>query len=1050
MDVYLTELVRFLGSQSWQIAILTLVVALATWALRHKTAHVRYLLWLIVLAKCLVPPFVAVPLKILPEGVAFPARPEVPLIAYEGVASEAASRRKAIGELTTIHRPEPAEVRPTVTADTTGGTSLAPWVGLAWGTGALLYLALNLLRGLRGQHVLRRQRRPLPNDLMEDMMAILPPRSWKRLPVAWIVDDIGQPFVWGLLRGNIYVPSRFLEAGDPEHRRHVLAHELSHVLRFDAAVNAIQILAQGLFWFHPFVWWTNRQIRREREKCCDEMAVAQLGTEARAYCHAVVETLARAETSTRPVPSLAVAGPVKNLEERIKTMLTPGKRFHKHPSLIAATTILLAAILTVPTALVLTGRAQTASSEARTDSPQTLHQAAAAGDIEQVQTLLAQGADLNGKDKNGSTPLHEAAGNGWVDVVRLLLEKGANVKAIDASGRTPLHRASRWGSRLICEWFLTKGADVNATDSLRNTPLHASLAGNQVNRHLVEFLLAEGADVNARNEQGETPLHLAGRTERIGAWPGQRAGAAEILLAHGAEVNATDKSGRSPLHVAVEHVQGKTVELLLAKGADIEAKNAAGATALNLAAKNRFWNIVALLVNGGADVNSADSEGLTPLHFAAGAGDTKTVERLIAQGADVNAQDTHGVTPTLWAVSADSRDTVEFLLSKGADTSIQLAAYLGDLTQVKGFIDSGIGVNPQDGYTPSPLQAAAVGDQTEVAEFLLSEGAQVNYADSVGGWTPLHQAAKAGSADAADLLIRNGAEIEAKTKVQGSTPLHLAVSGGDVDMARLLIAHGADVNAKSQSVGYWSGATPLHMAAYSGQKDLVLLLLDHGADINAQKADGMMPTEVAARRSSENHKDVVRLLIDKDADLSNRDVLLFYAGQHQQADLLELLIRQGADVNSRAWGLAPVMAAIWVRNNDAPELAGTLKLLLDNGADPDTKDVAGWSLLHYACSNADLTKLLLDGGANPNIRTRDGDTPLHLVAERGNTAVAQLLISRGADVNAKNSYGFTPLSIAESSDKDRFGEPRETPLTDQVKAAKKEIAKLLSEHGATQ
>lgn len=1051
MHLYLTELMRYLATQSWQIAVLALVMAGLTSALRHKTAHVRYLLWLIVLAKCLVPPFFAVPLKVLPEkDEALPAA----LVAPSAAESATVEPERA-GQIDSLPLSQSSGNRrgdsiaqlaiPSADHSVRGSVNVGAWAAALWLLGAGLYLAMNLLRALRGRHWLHSKRRPLPDEFRKQLAGFCSAHERESVPPIWIVDEISQPFVWGLLRGSIYVPSRFLEAGDPEHRKHVLAHELSHVFRFDAAVNGLQTLAQGLFWFHPFVWWANREIRREREKCCDEMAVAQLGTEAKAYCRAVVETLASAEMPTRPVPSLAVAGPVKNLEERIKTMLTPGRRFYKRPSLVTASIIVLAAFVTVPTALVLTARAQTELPKAGADSSQTLHQAAAAGDVELVQKLLAQGADLNGRDKDGSTPLHEAAGNGWVDVVRLLLEKGANVEATDASGRTPLHRAARWHSRLICEWFLAKGADVNATDSLGNTPLHASLAGNQVNRHLVEFLLAEGADVNARNEQGETPLHLAGRTGRTGAWPGQRAEAAEILLAHGAEIDATDKSGRSPLHVAVENAQGKTVELLLAQGADIEAKNPAGATALNLAARNRRWNIVELLVNGGADVNSADSEGLMPLHYAAKSGDNETVERLIAQGADVNAKDAHGDTPALLAAMWNRRDTVTLLVSKGADTSIQLAAYLGDLAQVKGFLDSGVSVNPQDGYTPTALHAAAIGDQKEVAEFLLSKGASVNAQPSIfGGATPLHFAVFAGSRDLAELLIGKDAEIEAKLK-NGHTPLYYAAYRDEVDMARLLIAHGADVNAKLQ--GPVDGWTPLHTAALYGRTDLALLLLDHGVDINARAADGTMPLELAARGG---HEDMVRLLIDKGADLSNRDILLYYACWNRQKDLVELLIRKGADVNSQAGGLTPAMAAIWVASRDAPELTDILRLLLDDGADPDTKDVAGWSPLHYAANNADLTELLLDEGANPNIRTRDGDTPLHLVAEGGNTAVAQLLISRRADINAKNSYGFTPLSIAESSDKDRLGEPMKTPLTDQVKAAKEEIAKLLREHGSTQ
>lgn len=362
MNLYLTELVRYLAAQSWQIAVLTLVVAAATWALRHKTAHIRYLLWLIVLAKCLVPPFFAVPLEILPQKTAPPAVMEpTPIVPKAGIATESipSSRPHAVVESGRVEQGDP----PRVDDHPSRPLDLRLYAGIAWIAGAGLYLAMNLLRALRGQHWLGARRRPLPVEIRRDTESLLSTRSGRPLPPIWIIDEIGQPFVWGLLRGSIYVPSRFLELGDPEHRRHVVAHELSHVLRFDAAVNALQTLAQGLFWFHPFVWWANRQIRREREKCCDEMAVAQLGTEARAYCHAVVETLASAETSARPVPSLAVAGPARNLEERIKTMLRPDRRFYRRPTAPTALVVLLMAMVTVPTAVVLTVRAQADSTQ---------------------------------------------------------------------------------------------------------------------------------------------------------------------------------------------------------------------------------------------------------------------------------------------------------------------------------------------------------------------------------------------------------------------------------------------------------------------------------------------------------------------------------------------------------------------------------------------------------------------------------------------------------------------------------------------------------------
>ena len=67
MDTFLVKITDYLWSQSWQLALLIVVVATISWALRNRSAHIRYLLWLIVLAKCLVPPFITVPVAILPQ-----------------------------------------------------------------------------------------------------------------------------------------------------------------------------------------------------------------------------------------------------------------------------------------------------------------------------------------------------------------------------------------------------------------------------------------------------------------------------------------------------------------------------------------------------------------------------------------------------------------------------------------------------------------------------------------------------------------------------------------------------------------------------------------------------------------------------------------------------------------------------------------------------------------------------------------------------------------------------------------------------------------------
>jgi hypothetical protein len=221
--------------------------------------------------------------------------------------------------------------------------------------GVAAFVIFAVIKALRTNFWLWRQRKPLPQELQMTIERAF--SNYGTLPRLWLIKGVGQPFVWGLLRGSIYLPADFIKVNSSEHRRGVLGHELGHILRFDAAVNILQIIGQAIFWFHPFVWWANRRIRAEREKCCDEMAIARLGAKAKDYSSAIVNILISEHESTRPVPSLAVAGPVKNIEERIKTMMRPGKKFYKRPSLPAAAIVVLTALLAVPAAVVLTARA---------------------------------------------------------------------------------------------------------------------------------------------------------------------------------------------------------------------------------------------------------------------------------------------------------------------------------------------------------------------------------------------------------------------------------------------------------------------------------------------------------------------------------------------------------------------------------------------------------------------------------------------------------------------------------------------------------------------
>ena len=770
METYLTRVTDYLLTQSWQIALLVVVVAAVSLVLRNKSAHVRYLLWLIVLAKCLVPPLLTVPLAILPQ--------EKPAMVFEVVG-------------TTISEPlespsDPVKLTPApIVRERPAKLTIRQWLGAGWLLGAITFLVFNLLKALRANYWLWRKRKALPAELLSDIENLFSAHGIRNFPGVWLVEGISQPFVWGLLRGSIYLPADLLSVKNPEHCRNLLGHELSHIIRFDAAVNFLQVVVQAIFWFHPFVWWANKKIRAEREKCCDEMAVARLNASPRDYSTAIVETLVAKHESTRPVPSLAVAGPVKNIEERIKTIMRPGKKFHKRPSLVAATVVLLLALLTVPTALVLTARAEAESTTQSEDKPtKTLHEAAADCNIGKVKSLISQGADISAEDEKGRTPLHFAAEYGYKDVAELLIANHANIDAMNGIGLTPLHKAALRGHKSVAELLITEGADVNAKN-MRNKMTALHYATKYEFWEIVKLLVAAGTDVNVKDDTGTTPVYEAMTSSK----PGGKE-VVEILVAAGARLPT--------IHIAAYRGDLEKVRSYLEEGTGVNAKDEHGGTPLHVAANSGEKEVIKLLISKGADLQAKDGFGNTPLHFAAMHGYEDAAKLLLPRDVNVNTKDQHGYTPLHWAATRGHKKLSELLITKGADIKAKANNF------------------------EVPLHCAAWMNHKEVVKLLISRGADVNVKEK-HGWTPLHWAANEGHQVIAELLIANGADLNAK-KYDGGMPLHAAVSQGRKNTVELLIAKGARVNEKDKQ-----GHTPSWYAKDRGHKEIVELLRKHGA-----------------------------------------------------------------------------------------------------------------------------------------------------------------------------------------------------------------------------
>ena len=82
------------------------------------------------------------------------------------------------------------------------------------------------------------------------------------------------PTVIGWFKPLILLPGSAVTGLDPVQLQALLAHEMAHIKRYDFLINIYQTVIETLGFYHPGIWWISRQIRIERENCCDDIAIA--------------------------------------------------------------------------------------------------------------------------------------------------------------------------------------------------------------------------------------------------------------------------------------------------------------------------------------------------------------------------------------------------------------------------------------------------------------------------------------------------------------------------------------------------------------------------------------------------------------------------------------------------------------------------------------------------------------------------------------------------------------------------------------------------------
>jgi ankyrin repeat protein len=444
-----------------------------------------------------------------------------------------------------------------------------------------------------------------------------------------------------------------------------------------------------------------------------------------------------------------------------------------------------------------------------------LAEALKAGDRTAALSLIAQRADVNAAEPDGTTALHWAARYDDLELAARLIDAGANVSAANRYGVTPLYLASANGSAAMIRRLLEAGADANATVNDGETALMTAARTGSV--EAIRVLLDDGANVDAREAwHGQTALMWAAAQDH--------APAVRELILRGASVDAVSAvktwerqvtkeprqkwlppGGFTPLHFAAREGALAAAKALVEAGADIDAVDPDGISPLLMAIINGHYDVARTLIDEGADHSLADTTGRTPLYAAVDfntmpasnrpapavveneATSFELIEALLAHGADPNVQLerqapyrtkldrgndtvlTTGTTPLLRAAKAGDVPAIRVLLAHGANAALATRNGVNAL-----MIAAGLGTKEEDTTGRDKTEAETI----ETIRLMLEAGLDVNAVDD-RGQTAVHGAALQGYDQVVRFLAERGAALDVKDK-RGFTPLDVAqgLAGG--------------------------------------------------------------------------------------------------------------------------------------------------------------------------------------------------------------------------------------------------------------------------------
>ncbi|KAJ5069204.1 hypothetical protein M0811_11822 [Anaeramoeba ignava] len=518
--------------------------------------------------------------------------------------------------------------------------------------------------------------------------------------------------------------------------------------------------------------------------------------------------------------------------------------------------------------------------------------------------------------------------------------------------------------------------------------------------HLLKPLVDLGADINSKSEYEQTALHLAARNGNTKC--------VTQLLDLNAEISPVNAFGETPLHISIANSHKAISQELILRKAVLDRMDSNGKTPLTLAASLGQVDVVSRILDSledpGSVINEADGNGWNSLHYAVFYKHMNCVEELVKRGADVGEETGNFCQAMHLAAQQGWKEGLGFLIKNKADVnaiSVNSLLSLGKVGEDENFENQEVKklakkslknkqtLGREEEYDPefisTPLHFACRYGQHEAAEFLISQGANVDQRNKFGAKS-MHIAAKYGHVECISVLVRNNANVDDQD-FQNYTAIFYAVREGHRNVVEKLISLGTD--AKHVDDEQWN---LIHLAAFFGHAQIITMLIDLGVDSQAQTARTQTPLHIAA---NEKNEECVQVLVEA---LKKQD---------DQEDPKK-------DQKNQKHGIDTTTKAGWTALHFAAK-AGSLsvvKFLAENGADIHQTTSYQSNAAHLAAQEGheEVLGYLIDKGCDPNVKNQGQAVALHLAVVGNMLSCVRMLLERGADVNAQDKNGDTPSS----------------------------------------